>query len=159
MYVYRYIYSYIHMYIYMYIYIYICIYVSIYIHIYIYIYIYIYIHECMYIYTHIHINTHHRDWHYCDNIIEPNTLCSDFKTKATGLLSLSPSPVHAFSRKHTLLHTFSHYLIRSFFLARYHDFRTKARCSLSHTHTLNLQVSFAKEPYKRDDILQKRPII
>ena len=25
--------------------------------------------------------------------------------------------------------------------------------------TLNLQVSFAKEPYKRDDILQKRTII
>ena len=25
--------------------------------------------------------------------------------------------------------------------------------------SLNLQVSFAKEPYKRDDILQKRPII
>jgi len=25
--------------------------------------------------------------------------------------------------------------------------------------SLKLQVSFAKEPYKRDDILQKRPII
>ena len=25
--------------------------------------------------------------------------------------------------------------------------------------SLNLQVSFAKEPYKRDDILQKRPVI
>jgi len=26
-------------------------------------------------------------------------------------------------------------------------------------HQRELQVSFAKEPYKRDDILQKRPII
>jgi len=25
--------------------------------------------------------------------------------------------------------------------------------------SLKLQVSFAKEPYKRDDILQKRPVI
>ena len=25
--------------------------------------------------------------------------------------------------------------------------------------TIQLQVSFAKEPYKRDDILQKRPVI
>jgi len=29
----------------------------------------------------------------------------------------------------------------------------------SFSSLLNIQVSFAKEPYKRDDILQKRPII
>jgi len=30
---------------------------------------------------------------------------------------------------------------------------------LQRVGSLKLQVSFAKEPYKRDDILQKRPII
>ena len=32
-------------------------------------------------------------------------------------------------------------------------------CLCTYQHMRNLQVSFAKEPYERDDILQKRPII
>jgi len=38
-----------------------------------------------------------------------------------------------------------------------HD--TASTVSIKHCQQYKLYVSFAKEPYKRDDILQKRPII
>ena len=166
---YRYMYVYTHMYIYMYIYVfykYICImcvytynpftyrYMYVYTHMYIYMYIYVYtyvniymcgggrVDVCMCIYMQT-----------CTNVLTPamgSRLCGVGKV-------ISPCSLYSGSK--------------GGYSAGSSELRMRSRSVISSTciwacmgwlrlvGPLKLQVSFAKEPYERDNFLQKRPVI
>jgi len=116
---------------------------SIYIHtqicIYIYIYTYIYIHK---IYTH----------KICINISTIYILIYMYIHTYIYIWCIH-TYIHIHIYMYKLLHTFMH----SFFPT------ARVSCNimgwLRLVGSIKLQVSFAQEPYKRDDILQKRPVI
>ena len=117
------------MYIYVYVHVNICIYICTYIYIYIYIHIYIY--RKMYIGTYIGVS--------CKILQSCVTRCCGFSLAMhCNILQ------HTASYCHTLQHTAIHKNVTGW---------------LRLVGSLKSQVSFAKEPCKRDFILQNRPVI
>jgi len=87
--------------------------------------------------------------------------------KTDGFSGLSLSHVHTHMHKHTHIHTQKHTCTLSPTRTHTHIHTRHTECIYTSKYmgwlrlvgSLKLQVSFAKEPYKRDDILQKRPIL
>ena len=128
--IYIYVHVYIYIYIYMYIYIYICIYIYMYIHIFLYIFLYIY----LYIYIYHVFRDTCREIQIIHILVHAD-VCQHLRTyTCTTVHSSKPA-------QHVDAHTIVHYGVATI------------------SSSLKLYVSFAKEPYKRDYILQKRPII
>jgi len=173
MYIFTYTYIYLYMYIYEYIHInididihaytytYIYIYVYVYICIYIYIFIHIHINICKYIYKYICIINVYAYAYIWRTIIF--VFCRSYWyltcTQKAPFGICGPAPSRMGCRVWAII------------LLNYTCVTHLSICVAWHTHiiahmgwlrfvgSLKFQVSFAKESYKRDDILQKRPII
>ena len=125
-----------HTYLYLYIYIYTHMYICMYICIFIYIFIYIYM--CIYIHTHIYTYTTYILIH-AQIFTNHEAHMSVYLYGSGRQLEISMRIIHF----HVSLSIFAH-LHKGW---------------LRLVGSIKLYVSFAKEPYKRDDILQKRPTI
>jgi len=103
-------------------------------------------------YTHTHKLTHtHAHIHIFDDCISPRAFHSIHTHTLSLFLSLSHTHTHALTHTYVLTHTYK--------LVKMRQTPYLYMGWLPLVGSLQLQVSFAKEPYKRDDILQKRPRI